>query len=439
MKICAYVQTQYSKQAYSNECLDARQFVGLRVVIDSLSRAGFEPIEYAGAATVHKYDLVLVSITSDCDWWQLIKERLGWKKGKYKVVCGGAGVLNVRPFLEFADFFVLGRGENVIIELMRYLQDGGALPESVVESATFSIDNKYKIAQVARQYPHEIMLSSQKKYCEGFIGCNHKCLFCGYTWHRKYIGDGEYKMTDSLFGDIEHKERAILDMKKDYGKIDFSRLRTTAIDGFSERLRFMCNKKIKKQDVTELLIALAISPAKPHQLKIFNLVGLPSETIEDWKEFVECVSFADAATKKNASQWSIVLHSTPFRSTPATPAAVWPMSMQNYRGKIGERLGAGLKGNIFYQGKNFWCVESMGTDSLSSVILSAIAIRGTEADAVNIKKLALSSKFEKLCSADKEATLKNYFDTDLLFSEFAWEALPTRYLESYAAFDKIKS
>jgi radical SAM superfamily enzyme YgiQ (UPF0313 family) len=436
VKICAYVQTQYSKQAYSNECLDRRQFVGLRVVIDSLERAGFGPVEYAGAATVADYDLVLVSITSDCDWWQFIKERMSWRPGKYKVVCGGAGVLNVRPFLEFSDFFVLGRGENVVIELMRYLQDGGVLPESIIESSSFSADNKYKIAQVAKQYPHEIALSAQRKYCEGFIGCNHKCFFCGYTWHRQYVGDGEYKMSDSLFGGIEYKERAILDMKKDYSKIDFSRLRTTAIDGFSERLRLMCNKKISKQDVIDLLIALTGSPAKPHQLKIFNLVGLPSETPEDWKEFVDCVVAADLATRKNEKQWSIVLHSTPFRATPATPAAVWPMAKQNYRGKIGEKLGPSLKGNIFYQGKNFWCVESMGTDSLSSVILSAIAIRGTESDAGSIKKIAASAKFDKLCSADKEATLKHYFDIDKLFGAFAWDMLPTRYLTSYAQFDK---
>lgn len=34
MKICAYVQKAYAKQTYKNECMDTRQFVGLRIVID---------------------------------------------------------------------------------------------------------------------------------------------------------------------------------------------------------------------------------------------------------------------------------------------------------------------------------------------------------------------------------------------------------------------
>lgn len=65
MRICAYVQESYAKKTYKNECLDTRQFVGLRMVIDSLERAGYE-VEYAGIATVHEYDIVLVSITAFC-------------------------------------------------------------------------------------------------------------------------------------------------------------------------------------------------------------------------------------------------------------------------------------------------------------------------------------------------------------------------------------
>ena len=40
MKICAYVQESYAKANYKNECMDTRQFVGLRVIIDCLERAG---------------------------------------------------------------------------------------------------------------------------------------------------------------------------------------------------------------------------------------------------------------------------------------------------------------------------------------------------------------------------------------------------------------
>ena len=70
-KICAYVQDFYAKQTYKNECMDTRSFMGLRVIIDSLESNGYV-VEYAGKATVHQYDYVLVSLTSDCDWWTYI-------------------------------------------------------------------------------------------------------------------------------------------------------------------------------------------------------------------------------------------------------------------------------------------------------------------------------------------------------------------------------
>ena len=155
MKICAYVQEAYAKVNYKNECMETRQFVGLRVIVDCLERAGYE-VEYAGAATVHNYDVVLVSLTSDCDWWSFIAERTKWQSGNYKVVIGGAGLLHITPFLPFGDFFIFGRGEDLIVPLVRGIErDGGWEHESVAYSKTFSPDRIYKIAQVSKPYPHK--------------------------------------------------------------------------------------------------------------------------------------------------------------------------------------------------------------------------------------------------------------------------------------------
>ena len=243
MKICAYVQEQYAKANYKNECLDTRQFVGLRVVIDAIERAGYT-VEWAGRATVHKYDIVLVSLTSDCDWWSYIDERSKWQKGNYKVVIGGAGLLHITPFLPFADYFVWGRGENIVPALVKAIDKGTEFnSESVASSKTFSPDNIYRIAQVKEPYPHTIPLTDKRQYKENAIGCNHKCLFCGYTWHRKFISPNKYyQMSDSLFGGIEDKELAMLDYTSGRLDINFQKLRTTAIDGFSERLRYSVNQ-----------------------------------------------------------------------------------------------------------------------------------------------------------------------------------------------------
>lgn len=438
MKICAYVQQSYAKSNYKTECMEIRQFVGLRVVMDCLERAGYN-IDYAGIATVHQYDIVLVSITSDCDWWTYITERLRWRKGEYKVLIGGAGVLHIAPFLPWFYAAMFGRGENLIVPLVHGLRSGIRYEsESICYSDSFSYDAIYRIAQADHPYCHQIKLSEKRNFSEGAIGCNHRCLFCGYTWQRKFLSLYKYyRMGDGLFGGMADKERAMLDLKADYSGIDWAHLRTTAIDGFSERLRVGVGKPITRDILHHFLTEMLRYKGKAHQIKLYNICGYPTETDDDWREFLEDLRQADASVAKRDNQWSIVLHSTPFRAMPATPMACAPMSKKNYRGVIGQTLGRGLKGNLIYQGPSLWAVESMGTDSLPTVMLSAIAHRGAVEDCDNIAKLCRSHKFWIASSAVKEATLCRYFDMDRMFSAFLPETLPSRYLRTYAKIEKM--
>ena len=438
MKICAYVQESYAKANYKNECMDTRQFVGLRVVIDCLERAGYV-VDYAGIATVHEYDVVLVSLTSDCDWWTFIAERLKWRPGDYKVLIGGAGVLHVTPFLPWFYAAMFGRGENTIVPLVEGIEKGERYQhESILYSDEFSYDRTYRIAQADAPYCQTIRLSDKRNFQEGPIGCNHKCLFCGYTWQRKFVSPYDtYRMEDSLFGNIADKERAMLDLHKDHDCIDWSRLRTTAIDGFSERIRCGVNKRITSDIMHDFLVTMLSYEGKAHQIKFYNICGYPSETEEDWKEFLQELQRADKECCKRPSQWSIVLHNTPFRAMPATPMACAPMAKKNFRGEIGKTLGKGLKGNLIYQGENLWSVESMGTDSLSTVMLSAIAHRGSVDDSEAIARICASKKFWSAPGAVKEATLCKYFDMDRLFGAFTPEELPSRYLLTYCQVEKM--
>lgn len=433
MKIGAYILTKNAKQNYSKECFNIRQNAGLAVVIDVLERKGYT-VEYCSNANVHKYDVVLFAMTSDCDWWEFIAERVKWQSGSYKVVVGGAGVLNVRPFLPYVDYFVLGRGEAVIGKLIDALATHGEYEgASVVNSKTFSVDKSYMIAQTTAPYPQELTLESGKVYKENVIGCNHRCLFCGYTWHRKNITTEAFKYS-WLWGGSNDSERAILDINTGMD-IDWVKLRTTAIDGMSERLRYMVNKRISREMLRDFLSRMA-KCEKPHQLKVYNIVGYPTETMDDWYEFVEDVSMVDGKMARQEKQTCLLLHSTPFRPMPATPMATAPMSYKNYRGRIGGVLGKGMKGNIFYQGNAMWAVESMATDSLPTVIKSAIVWRGTEADSDNFVKVALSKKFNSASTEIKQATLEKYFDLATLFGAYTLETLPTRYLETYADYKK---
>lgn len=440
MKICAYVQESYAKREYSKECLDTRQFVGLRVVVDCLERAGYQ-VDWAGIATVHQYDIVLVSLTADCDWWTYISERLRWRPGNYKVLVGGAGVLHVTPFLPWFYAVMWGRGENLIVPLVQGIESGNRyLHESIGYSDTFDENGIYRIAQADAQYEHKIRLSENRNFQEGAIGCPHKCLFCGYTWQRKFISPHKYyAMSESLFGGMEDKERAILDLNKDPGSIDWAHLRNTSIDGFSERLRRMVNKPITREILLNFLSEMIRYEGKPHQIKLFNICGYPTETEADWWELLDTLREADgkAPARPDGKQWAIVLHNTPFRAMPTTPMACAPMSKRNYRGEIGRVLGAGLKGNLIYQGQSLWAVESMATDSLPTVMLSALAHRGGRSDTENIAKLCANRKFWRASSAVKEATLEKYFPMDALFGEYTPETLPSRYLRTYCEVERM--
>lgn len=435
MKIGVYVLSKNAKQTYSKECYNVRLNAGMAVVCDILKRNGFADIQYCSSYNAHRFDMVMFSVTSDCDWWSFIAERTEWHKGDYKVCVGGQGVLNVRPFLEYVDYFILGRAEGVIEELAQAINNGEEYEsEFCINSKTFSVNKKYRINQVSEIYPYDIRLDNGQTYHEDVIGCNHRCLFCGYTWHRKQATQEEFNYS-GLWNGGKDRERAMIDLHNGVD-VDFVKLRTTAIDGLSQRLRFMVNKRITNDMLIEFLKILA-KCEKPHQVKFYNIVGYPTETEEDWIEFLECIKIADSTFAKQEKQTSILLHSTPFRAMPATPLACKPMSYRNYRGEIARILGnKQYKGNIFYQGNAMWAVESMGTESLPTVIQSAIIWRGTEQDGDNIVKVAKSKKFASASMKVRQATLERYFDVEKLFGKYNASTLPTRYLQTYCKVEK---
>jgi len=439
MKIAAYVFQKYAKSNYKNECLDARQFAGLKMIIDSVEKAGYE-VEYAGLDTIHNYDIALVSITAQCDWWTFIRERYSWETNRnLKVIAGGAGVLNVRHLLPLVDYFVLGAGQNLIIDILKSIQTAETFEhESVIASKTFSTDKKYYIRQES-VYPYEIKLTEKKKYKQKNIGCNHKCFFCSYTWHRQHNKSGEAFEWDEIGVDLSNSETAMLDFVEGKKEINFKKFMTTAIDGFSERLRFSVNKKIKKEHIDFFLEKMITDKeAKAHQIKLFNIVGLPLETEADWFELIENFKRTEKHKRVSEKQWGIILHSTPFSAMPATPMANAPVSYVNYRKRISKVLGGHLVGHRIYVGKNIWVVESRATESLPTTFENMIMNRGTEKDSDKVLQLAISKKYWGAKTSLKLKTLEKYFDANKFFCAYPQGETPNNYLKTYAEVENLQ-
>ena len=443
-EVAVYVQSKYAKPAYTVESYNVRAWPGLEMVCHALRQAGIE-VDYCSSATAGRYKVVLVSITSGCDWYPFVGERLRWPvTARPTVIAGGAGLLNVRPFLRWCDIFCLGRAEEYIVPLVRSALAGEKLEHpSIIYGADFDLGKTYYIDAGTGLYPHAVPLANGKTWRESAYGCQRKCMFCAYTWHRRHIGglQNEAGAGDVLWGGSAEKTIFELDLARPetWG---LPKLRIVGLDGFSERLRRMVNKPITRDMLRGFFRGLAAAKVAPNHMKIYNIVGYPTETEADWFEFLEDLTAADEGWTKIDPQWGIEVHSTPFRPMPATPGACWPMSPVNFRGRIVKVLSQGkhreYKG-IFYRGNRFWAAESRGTESLPTVILDALALRGVEDDSETIVRLAGSTKFRNASMAHKTAMLERHVDIARLFAGYTWDTLPTRYLASYIPNDKLQN
>jgi len=121
------------------------------------------------------------------------------------------------------------------------------------------------------------------------------------------------------------------------------------------------------------------------------------------------------------------------------------MSKVNYRGRIartfqGHDLGCRERQyrSVFFRGNRFYGCESHGTESLPTVILDALVLRGVEDDSEVIARLATSAKFRGASMRHREAILARHVDIDRLFGAYTWETLPTRYLRAYVPVEKMR-
>jgi hypothetical protein len=429
MKIAAYVITDQVKGAYKVESYDIRRNAGLEMVCDALKRGGYE-VGYCGKDTAHKQDIVLVSITAACDWYAYIRERQKWHGKPGMVIVGGAGCLNVLPVMQWFDCAVFGRGEDIIVPLVK--AGRGYDHPSVCWSD--NMRDEYYIQQANGIYPHPIRLADttmaqdneQGYYKETGIGCNRRCLFCAFGHHREHVKGG----ADPYEGG-GNKEVTIagLDLENPEQWENARNWRNFGLDGVSDKLRIMVRKGVTRYMLYEFFQGLD-KVSTPRQLKAYCIVGYPTEGPDDYDEHMEDLREIDGLLRPGDKQWSWLMATTPFRAMPATPAAIWPMSIRDYRtnGLIRHIPG---KGRVYYQGKRLWAVEYMGTDSLSSVALDALMLRGDQRDADLVSRLCATPKYWTANSKDKITTLGKSGDVDRWFAEYTWDTLPTKYLKSY--------
>jgi radical SAM superfamily enzyme YgiQ (UPF0313 family) len=311
---CAFLVYAPLRQRRADNSFDGNDNIGAKVIADALTRAGLR-VGYVTPESAHTVPLVLISLTSTYDIYALLEcvaLRADWQPGAraFKVLAGGFGMQNPIAIRKYIDYAAFGRAHEWVESVVRAIL-AGAEPEheSVMDMRRM---NPVKISQ-GELYPHEV-----DGFKEEFTGCPLKCKFCHYTFARKHQGTddsysydhgGVYAQSMLTGGSTpEVTWPQLLTWPKKAGRV------RVAIDGFSERLRYMYGKRISNADIVAGLNNMGSYGPNATVLLVYNIVNFPGETDADYQEFVDTVSQADPAYRM-----VMVIHSTPFRPSLATP------------------------------------------------------------------------------------------------------------------------
>jgi len=443
--IAIYVRKKYTRSRYGRrkDAFATCGWPGLSMLITELSRNGLD-VDRCNMDNVTDYKIILVSIISAIDWYEFVKERMQWTKGNYTVIIGGSGVDNIRPFLEFGDVFVFGRAENLIVPLIDATLQGQRYNHlSVCYTDSFDVTKRYEMAQSNYVYPNNIKLTNSKPWQERSIGCQRRCLFCQYTWTRKHVGGLQSESGVSRGQWKVGKEKTIfeLDLDNPQGWPNAGYL-TIGIDGMSERLRFMVNKPITNEMIKKLLSGISKKYGNGHiyAIKLYNIIGYPTETIGDWLELRDIIyQSTPQKSTRDTSIPKITLHHTPFKATPITPAATWPVEYTNHRLSIVEKLQhencKDYKWSM-YGGQDLDFNVSFAIEGLPTTALWMITYRGLESDSWLVKEIAQGKSY-KGKDKDKAKWFADNVDIDRFFRAYKWSELPTRYLHGHTSYEKM--
>lgn len=376
---------------------------------------------------INNYELVLVSIPSSGQMIDVYKlaAKHGWAKRKSKILVGGYGVQNVNLLRGLIDYAFFGRAHECLHEIIDGIMQGG-VPDSLRDNM-ISVDHPHIVR------PRQASLLDSSIFREEFTGCPLKCKFCHYTYARKFAGKTT-GYTQSLLTDGSAAEVLYTDIQTFAEKR--GRIRT-AIDGFSERLRYLYGKRLSNDMIVDGINHLGEIAIDRRQndmfgghemnkrtvMTVYNISNLPYESDADEAEFIENIQ--RAAPK---SRVIFILQSTPFRASPATP-------MQWERVQIFPDWSLQREKTICDR-DNLLVKYSYTLEGPWSQMLAAICERAKEND--NIADAAIHFKSSKR-AGDKTLDFIERYDVSHHIGEHDIDAAPPGawYLRSYLSDDQI--
>ena len=387
-KVGIYVFTDQIKERKTKKregFFDGQNYIGLRYIVSEIDKSKYE-ISYVSKDTINSVDFCLISLTSYYDVINVINELYG-KTITAKICMGGAGYNNVGLLRDIAWVGTVGRGENIINQIL----SGEYIDGLYYRDINRDLKSKIKIIPLTRFI--EIDDKYVGRYCEQSIGCQRKCYFCEYSWKHKWT-----KKDAGYHSGLLNRETLLQDVDwAEYHNKDL----VTAIDGATEHTRYIINKPIKNSDITKKRLEIYDAPKDYLSLKLYCLLGYPFETKFEPEEAVESII---SARKKSIKRLNVLMVSPHFMPMPFTPMECEPINWHNFRDDIKsydwDKFGKGNI-NVFWN----WSLASSPISSAEATVLNRADIE----DIDKIKKIIYTSKYRALNSVQKRKTLEKYF------------------------------
>jgi hypothetical protein len=361
----------------SNDVFDSKKYFGLNAIIQDLDKT--HSIDYCSTYTCDNFDFVLISIISYYDALNYINE-IAFKKHTCKFIVGGPYVLNYMTFIN-AYAVCIGRGEGLINKIIDHEK---------IENVHYFDDcqtNLYKYGGLKR-----FLCVGTKN--EASVGCKAKCFFCQYAWKQKYVSEKTEGYNSGYSTYEDYIQSIVLEKNGRY---------VTAIDGSTERSRYIVNKKIKDDDIRNKLLE-AKNNDIAGMLKIYNIIAYPWEKTVDINPFIEIVKGVDLNSNSNKNKITIYLTHTHFVPKLHTPLEDFKVNLIDARKYI-------VSNPIPFNGKYFKVSNNISITSNSTALEEYIIDRADEEDDIMlIHRIICSNKYKSLNNSLKLKTLLKYFD-----------------------------
>lgn len=413
-------------QRREDNSFDGNDNIGAKVIADTLQRAGIT-VGYVTPESAHlDADLVLISLTSTHDIYALLQAvsmLRTWQPGerKFAVLAGGFGMQNPTSIRRYVDYCAFGRAHEWVVDIVNTIMDGGRPDHgSLMNIEQF---NPVQIYQ-GGMFAHEV-----DGFKEEFTGCPLKCKFCHYTYARKHQGsDASYSAggvyAQSMLtggGSPEVTWPQLLTWDKKAGRV------RVAIDGFSQRLRYLYGKRISNDDIVAGINNMgSFSTDKATTLMVYNIVNFPGETDADYREFVDTVSQANPKGRV-----ILVIQSTPFRPSIATPMQWEPVNLYPDWSKH--------RTEVIIERPNLRVVHSFTLETPWTHLQSAVAERATKDDDAAINAIIHAPKLKSLNAAGALKLFQRNFDAARYIAELDIDAPhPAHFVSGYLRHELIQ-